>query len=111
MKALRILMIMVLTLAIPPWGAYAMPGPVQDGYEMRQVSLQGEVVAKVVTAQMRATRYCKGGVLAPCHSDLGLLPDGVQPPAGTHGDIGLPPRWQRLQSITPRRSTDPPRLG
>ena len=111
MKALRILMILALTLAVLPWGAYAAHGLGHRIGAAVQVSQQAYVVTQAEAAQKRAARLCKGGMMAGCSADLAVLPADASPPAGGGGQTRRPASGRVLQGITPLGSTDPPRRG
>lgn len=111
MKALRILMILALTLAVLPWGVYAAHGPGHRIGAAIQVSQLADVATQAETAQMRAARLCKGGMMAGCSADLAVLPVDASPPAGGSGQAWRPASGRVLQGITPLGSTDPPRRG
>lgn len=111
MMLLRALLVMVLVLAVMPWGAFATEVARLD--RAAATAPEATPLDRQAGAELTLSRRCPGPALpgAPCHPDAGLLPGAMTAPGSEAARTRAPAAILPQEGGGPQRILDPPRMG
>lgn len=111
MKTLRALFLMLLVLAVLPWGAFAAELSPRAPRDPAVTASAGGSAQPGAEASL--SRRCSSPALpgSPCHPDNGLLPAPAAAPVSPPGHARPPDVIALQERGGPRGILDPPRMG